>query len=436
MPDTRNLREQHAGLLKEAQALADGDFGPAERARFERTMAGAQEMARQIRLEEVRYGGPPQAGFGDYNTSGETQEQRDHKAAFSAYLRTGINELGEDHRRILDRYRVRLGAEWRDTTATMGTGGVAAWPGSGGTAGGYLVPVGFQHEIEQALKFYGPMLDSNVTRLVPTATGQPLPWPTVQDTSIEGEIVGEGTEVTQDDVTVGMSLLGAYKFSSKLVKVSLELMTDSAFDFQQFLTEMFSIRLGRILNRKFTLGSGTLEPTGLVTAALAGGNTVTAVGSYANDSTGAANTIGSDDLIALEHAVDPLFRLDKSCRYMLADGTLRSIKQLKDKFGRPLWLPAIAGGAPETINGYPFSVNPYLDELQTRSSSPAVTKNTVLFGPMQKYIVRRVKDMAVLRLSERFAEYGVVGFIAFARYDGNLLAATGSTPIAVLQNTY
>jgi len=55
---------------------------------------------------------------------------------------------------------------------------------------GYFVPVGLIYDIEEAMKWYGDML--NVVKLMDTATGQPLPYPTSNDTSIVGERIGEG----------------------------------------------------------------------------------------------------------------------------------------------------------------------------------------------------------------------------------------------------
>jgi HK97 family phage major capsid protein len=58
----------------------------------------------------------------------------------------------------------------------------------------------------------------------------------------------------------------------------------------------------------------------------------------------------------------------------------------------------------------------------------------VAFGSLDKYLIRRVKEMSVLRLVERFADYGQVAFLGFARYDGNLLDA-GTHPVKYLQNS-
>jgi HK97 family phage major capsid protein len=423
LSEARQLREQRAKLIKDAQAIGNkGRLTPEEEARANRMLDDAKALMDRITILE----GPPE---GEYQFRGgaieaenriETSREKQHRVAFRSWLKLGRSEMPAEQRQLLER-------EYRD----MGLGGGNSLVGPGGS---FLVPIGFVDSIETAMKFYGSML--NVAQILPTMTGQPLPHPTSNDTAVTGELVAEGAQVTTADVLLGTVLFGAFKFSTKLVKVSLELMQDSAFDIEKWLIDQFAVRLGRILNTKFTTGTGVNEPTGILTAALAGGNTVAAIGSSLNDGTTAGtNTIGSDDLINLEHKVDPLYRSLPDVRYLLHDTTLRSIKTVKDKHGRPLWQASVSVHEPDLLNGYPYALNNDLDPLQTQSSSPPVKKNTMLFGPMKKFVLRQVKEMAVLRLSERFIDYGQLAFIGFSRWDSNLLDA-GTHPIAVLQNTF
>ena len=72
-------------------------------------------------------------------------------------------------------------------------------------------------------------------------------------------------------------------------------------------------------------------------------------------SSGSTTTIAYDDLVQLEHSVDPAYR--KNARYMMGDTALKTIKLLKDGIGRPLWLPGLAVKEPDTINSFPYVVN-------------------------------------------------------------------------------
>jgi len=419
----RELRARRGALMEEARKLMAPDKPSREdMQRVDRLLLDADRLRVQIDQLERRTGAPPRAGFDD-DRAVDSPEVR---SAFRSYLRRGRAELTPDERSVLK----WDSSEFRD----MGTGGGNALQGTGG---GYFVPIGFQSEVEQALKYYGPMLDGGIgmPRILDTATGQPLPWPTSNDSGITGELIGENQQVSDADVTLGNIVFGAFKISSKMVKVSLELLQDSAFDLEAYLKEQFAIRVGRTVNTYATVGTGSSQPQGIVTAAVAGGLSVAAAGASTND--GGAETggtsIGSDDLTNLEHKIDPLYR--PGARYMFHDTTLSLLKRVKDKYGRPLWTQSTRDSEPNTINGYQYVINNDMDQVPTQAGSPPATKNTVLFGALPKFVIRRVKALSVLRLAERFAEYGQVAFIGFYRFDSRLLDA-GTHPIAYLTNTY
>ena len=405
----RQLREQRKKLTVEAQALLTGEtITNEQRAKFDAIMADADKLKEDIdrleRLEEPEFRAAPPNSRAAWNELAPEERQ---KKAFRSYLTNGLTRMASEERDLI------LGLENRD----MGTGGGNALQGTGG---GYFVPVGFVNDVENAMKYYGPMLQTST--IMPTATGQPLPYPTDNDTTVVGELIGEGTQVSTADVTLSSIIFNAYQYSTKMVKVSRQLLQDSAFDIEAFLKMKFAERIGRIGNTHFTTGTGASQPNGIVTAATSSG--ITAAGSSANDGTSATGgtSIGSDDLIGLEHSVDILYR--RGAQYMMHDTTLKAIKQVKDKYGRPLWMPGLMSKEPDSINGYGYAVNNDMAAI-------AVNAKSVLFGRLDKYVVRQVKELAVLRLDERFADYAQVAFIGFARWDGQLLDA-GTHPVKYL----
>jgi HK97 family phage major capsid protein len=260
-------------------------------------------------------------------------------------------------------------------------------------------------------------------------------------TGVIGERVGEGQQVTDVDVNLGQILFGAWKYSSRMVKVSIELLQDSAFNLEAFLIREFSKRLGRILVSDFTTGLGTAsqQPLGVITSTLSSGTLVSAVGSSTNDGTAAgANTIGTDDLTSLIHGIDPLYRPGAS--FMMNDATLKNLLKVKDKYGRPILDPNVQNPAANSYLGYKIHVNNFMDVAQTQASSPPIARETCLFGNFKRYLVRRVKEMSILVLTERYADYGQQAFICFARYDASPLygpnALGQAFPFALLQNIY
>ena len=390
------LQERRSVISEELLQMSERKMDSAQRRKFDEMMEESDDLKRQLDAlsldgELRQRNKPPRGPVGDQDAGFSQPEYVDdprYKKSFRDYLVTG---------------------EKRDLALSTSTESLAT---------SVLVPQGFSAEVENAMKYYGPMLQ--VCRIHPTATGAPLPWPTNDDTGNEAEIVGEGVQVGSDDPTLSAVVFGAFKYSTKIVKVSLELLQDSNFPLESWLAEQFGKRLGRKLNSDFTVGAGTTLPFGIVTKATAG---ATAVGSATNTggSENGTNTIGTTDLVALEHSVDPAYR--PGAAYMANDATIKALKQLLDKYGRPIF-EISENGQLTMINGYPLYPNNDLATLATGAK-------TMLFGQFQKYVIRRVRDLSVLRLTERFADYGQVGFIGFARYDGGLLDA-GTHPVKYL----
>lgn len=430
------LRQQRATIANEMAQLANAGLKTSEEIeKFDRMEAEAnrlkaeyERIERADALQKETASRVPQADPSRAALSADEAKDHDekYKRAYWKYMTRGrgfgLDVLSESERALLVEQRATIGVE--------GTPTGGAYPGS---SAGFVVPVGFISDVEVALKYYGPMLDGGpaMPKILVTETGGPLPFPTSNDTTVSGEIITEASSQNVADVSTGILNFGSYKFSSKIVKVSWEMLQDAGVNIPDFLSQTFATRLGRVLNTNFTVGGGSgSAPNGIITAATAG---PTAVGSSQNDGSSGANTIGSADLVSLEHSVDPLYR--RQGRFMMHDSVLASIKKTVDKYGHPLWLPGVAAGAPDTILGYRYVINNDMDQLQTNVSSPVVNKNTLLFGDLTKYMIRRVRDITVMRLDELYAGNGQVGFVAFARYDGNLIDA-GTHPVKYLVNSY
>jgi HK97 family phage major capsid protein len=284
---------------------------------------------------------------------------------------------------------------------------------STGPVGLYTVPNETMRALEVALLTYGGM--RQVSTVIRTGTGATLPIPTVDDTSNSGVLLGESSTATELGVTFGQVVLSAYKYSSKYVLVSVELLQDSSINVAEFLGQALGTRIGRITNNHFTLGTGSANPNGVVNAATVG----------KTGTTGQTVSIIYADLVDLEHSVDPNYR--QGARWMMNDSSLKVIKKILDSQGRPLWMPGLVGGAPDSILGYPYQINNDMATMATSGKS-------VLFGDFSKFIIRDVAEVTVLRLDERFAEFHQVAFLAFSRHDSDLLDA-GTHPIKWYANS-
>lgn len=319
-----------------------------------------------------------------------TVEERSasYDTAFRSFLRGGVATLEREERQVLSSGFVS-GTELRAQ-------GVATSAG-----GGYFVPQGFRQRVVETMKDYGAVRD--VAEVISTETGNTLPWPTNDDTANKGAILAENTQVTEQDVTLGTADLGAYMYTSKLVRVSLQLLQDSAFDFDTWLARKLGQRLGRITNEHYTTGTGTAQPLGIQTNAVAG---VTLA-------TGNTTSITYDGLVDLIHSIDPAYRRN-AAGFMLRDATLSTIRKLKDSQNRPLWEPSIQAGVPDTLLGYRVIVN------QDMPAAAASVKS-VLFGDFRAgYVIRDVLGIQLLRLEERYADFLQVGFLSFLRTDAEV----------------
>jgi HK97 family phage major capsid protein len=302
-------------------------------------------------------------------------------------MREGTTELTSEERSAL-----RTG--WVDGKELRAQG-VAT-----GAAGGYLVPPAFRAKMVEAQRFFSSMRD--VAEVITTETGATLPWPTADDTANVGAILGENTQVTEQDVTLGQADIGAYTYTSKLVRVSLQLLNDAAFDFETWLAAKLGQRIGRAQNAHFTTGTGTAQPEGVQTNAVIG----------KTGASGQTTSVTYDDLIDLIHSVDPAYRNSGRARFMLNDATLAAARKLKDAQGRPLWEPSVQVGVPDGLLGYGYTINQDMPAM-------AAGVKSILFGDFAAgYLIRDVQDVQLLRLSERYADYLQVGFLAFARTDG------------------
>lgn len=314
------------------------------------------------------------------------------KDVFAAYLRGGISAAAAEQE--------KFAAKGLDIKAAMST--------TTDAEGGYTVPTGFSGQLLEELKAFGGM--RSAATVMRTASGAAIEWPTVDATAQEGEIVGENIEVANQEVTFGVKSLGAFKYSSKDIAVPFELLNDAEIDIEGYIRRLLAERIARITNKHFTDGTGSGQPQGAVGASASG-----KVGT-----TGQTTTVIYDDLVDLIHSVDPAYRATANCSLMFHDSTLKVIKKLKDSDGRPLWVPGVAMGEPDTILGHRYIVNQNVPVMAANAKS-------ILFGDFSKYIIRDVLDVTLFRMTDSaYTRKGQVGFLAFSRHDGNLMDAAGN----------
>ena len=331
--------------------------------------------------------------------------------------RPNPNSGYEDQRSLTPQEEVRSSLEYRKAFETFIRTGKESYEtralsstGDGET----LIPIQFQKELEVKLKSYSGMRQA--CRIIQTATGANLTWPTVDDTGNTGEILAESAAVHQLDPTFDAVTLGSSLISSKQVIVPIQVVQDSAVNLEQYLSEAFAVRIGRTMEANYTAGTGAI--TGIMTALVAaGGRSVNAVGANSNSGNAgdtALTSVGTDDLGNLVAALDPAYRVSPYCGFMANSTTWDKLRRQQDRYGRPIWQTSVAAGEPDKVWGFPYFYNQNMEAI-------GASKKSLLFGDFSKYIIRDSLGISLCIYRELYMPNHQLGFQAFARTDGKLL---------------
>ena len=400
----QRLVDQRAGIYGEAKELLvraaaeNRELSAEESASHTRALADIDRLTDQV--DSIERQGKLDARFEAIDATNAEQRQRHAAAgtsieetvdesrayagAFSAFIAGGASSLNSDQRTMLE---ARL-TEQRSQGVLTGAGG------------GYAAPEGFWAKITETMAFYGGMIEVGVED-VTTATGNPLSWPTNDDTGNTGSWVGENADLgTATDLSFGAKTLSAHILTSGVLKVSLSYLQDvDAVAGEAFLTRALATRMGRTLNTALTVGNGVAKPQGIIT------------GMSTGKTTASSTAITVAELIDLEHSVDRDYR--QAGRYMLHDAILAYLRKLVDNDGMPIFQVSYRVGEPNLINGRPFVTNSDMDSAVTTG------KKTIAFGDFRScYVMRRVAGGQLMRLTERYADYAQVGFVSMGRFDG------------------
>lgn len=323
------------------------------------------------------------------------------RAAVTPPVHTGARPAGADDtlERAFDHY-MRTGKENADIQE------LRAQAEGTGTAGGFLVPDAFRTKLVDRLKAFAGL--AGVVDEFTTGDGSPVNWPTLDDTANVGEIVAEGGTFTLGaDLVFGEANLGAYKYmagggGNVPLRVSWELLQDSAFDIQGLVARKLGERIARCQAPHLVTGTGVSQPQGITTGR-------TGIQS-------AASTLTYADLITYMHSIDPAYQA--GARWAFNDSSLAVIQKLVDLDGRPLLLPNATGSAAGDPGGATLLGKPVTIDQGFPTFAASTTVNWGVYGDLvEGYVVRRVRDVTVVVDPYGRAANGQVQFTAWARMD-------------------
>ena len=261
--------------------------------------------------------------------------------------------------------------------------------------GGYLVPDEYENTLVQALE--GENVIRGRSHVITTSNGtHKIP---VVASKGEASWIDENGAYPEDDDTFAQVNIDAHKVGT-IIKVSEELLNDSAFNLENYFAQEFARRIGTKEEDAFINGNGSSKPTGILTSAEVG---VTA----ASD-----KTITADEIIDLFYSLKGSYR--RNAVWVLNDSTVKVIRKLKDENGQYIWQPALKDGDHDTLLGRPILTTGAMPEI-------AADAKPVIFGDLSYYWIGDRQGVTFKRLNERYADMGQVGFLASKRVDGKLV---------------
>lgn len=411
----QELRERRNALAHDLQNLIDRDKTPEwtsdHQAKYDKTMADIDTLDAEIKRHSAAMERIASAALDAGTVTPEARDaftkdpgkHYDENKAMRQFLIGGMAALTPDQ---LQRLNARRTGDIANVMSLPQAGMSTGTPAEGG----YTVAQEYYRELTKAMKAEGGI--RSVSRIIQTGTGAKMNFPAADATSEEGEIVGENQAVTLGETTFGNKTLDAFKYSSKKIALPFELLQDSMFDLEGYIKELLAVRIGRITNKHFTVGTGSNQPQGIVPASAAG--KVGAAGQTAS--------VTYDDLIDLEHSVDPAYR--GNAVYLMHDMTVKALRKIVDANKRPIFVPGYEvgspGGEPDRLLGRPIHIS---QEMPTM----AANAKSILFGDFSKYLIREVMDLTLFRMADsNFILNGQIGFVAFNRQGGGLIDVGGA----------
>ncbi len=264
--------------------------------------------------------------------------------------------------------------------------------------GGYTVPDEFEKQLIEGLE------DENIMRglvhIIHTGSGEhKIP---VVASHGAGSWVEEEQQIPESDDAFSQVTLSAHKFAT-MIRVSRELLNDSAFDIAGYIALEFVRRAGAAEEDAIINGDGSHKPIGLLHDTLGAQTGVTAA---------SASAITADELIDLQHSLKSSYR--RKAVWIMNDATISAIRKLKDGQGQYIWQPGIKEGAPDMLFNQKVLMSNYMPLIGSGNK-------VILYGDYSYYWLAEREGRTLERLNELYAVTDQVGFKMTERLDGRLI---------------
>ena len=264
--------------------------------------------------------------------------------------------------------------------------------------GGYTVPSEFEHQLVEALQEENIM--RGLVHVITTASGdRKIPIVTSYGNA---SWIEEEQQIPESDVAFGQITLGAHKLATA-IRISQELLQDSAFDMASYIAHEFQRRAGAAEEEAILTGNGSHKPIGLLHDTL---------GAQVGVTTGSATAITADELIDLQHSLKSGYR--RKAAFIMNDATIKAVRKLKDGQGQYIWQPSIRDGVPDMLLNTRIYMSNYMP-------LPEAGHKIILYGDYSYYWLADRAGRTLQRLNELYAMTDQIGFKLTERLDGRLI---------------
>lgn len=263
--------------------------------------------------------------------------------------------------------------------------------------GGFTVPDEFERKLVEALE--GNNIFRGMATVIRTSSGT-RKIPIAEDTG-EASWIDEGEEIPESDTTFGQTMLSAYKLGT-MIKISNELLNDSAFDLASYIARRFGVRMGNAEERAFITGDGVGKPLGLLDDA----------GAKIGVTAAKTTAISFDEVFQLYYALKAPYR--KKAEFLCNEALVLQLMTIKDNNGNYIWKPGLDIGKPDTLLNRPLKTSAFMPEV-------AAGNKVMAFGDYSYYWIADRQNRTFRRLNELYARTDQVGFLTTQRVDGKLI---------------
>lgn len=263
--------------------------------------------------------------------------------------------------------------------------------------GGFTVPDEFERKLVEALE--GNNIFRGMATVIRTSSGT-RKIPIAEDTG-EASWIDEGEEIPESDTTFGQTMLSAYKLGT-MIKISNELLNDSAFDLASYIARRFGVCMGNAEERAFITGDGVGKPLGLLDDA----------GAKVGVTAAKTTAISFDEVFQLYYALKAPYR--KKAEFLCNEALVLQLMTIKDNNGNYIWKPGLDIGKPDTLLNRPLKTSAFMPEV-------AAGNKVMAFGDYSYYWIADRQNRTFRRLNELYARTDQVGFLTTQRVDGKLI---------------